>query len=114
MLLISVLAAVVAIVTRWDDVFFGGRTVPRELICRGDIITLTSQLNTYRMKVGSLPTTEQGLEVLRKYRYPNDTLKDPWGHDFVYKNPGDHNRGGFDLYSKGPDGIDSDDDIRNW
>ena len=41
-------------------------------------------------------------------------LKDPWGHDFEYNAEGNHNEGGFDLWSKGADGKDgTEDDITN-
>ncbi len=41
--------------------------------------------------------------------------KDPWGNDYIYKSPGDHNTEGYDLHSLGPDGQDgTEDDIDNW
>ncbi len=44
------------------------------------------------------------------------SLKDPWGRDYVYRNPGDH--GDFDLYSYGadgqPGGDDRNADINSW
>jgi general secretion pathway protein G len=38
--------------------------------------------------------------------------KDPWGSDYIYRDPGLKNPGGYDLYSAGPDrqGDTSDDD----
>lgn len=40
---------------------------------------------------------------------------DQWNEDFLYKAPGDNNRRGFDLYSKGPDRQENtEDDITNW
>lgn len=44
-------------------------------------------------------------------------LKDPWDHDYEYNPEGKHNEGGFDLWSRGPNGKDdngSGDDICNW
>ena len=42
-------------------------------------------------------------------------LTDPWGADFQYESPGQHNPHTFDLWSLGPDGKgDTADDIRNW
>lgn len=44
-----------------------------------------------------------------------EALKDPWGHEYIYKFPGEFNKDGYDLSSAGPDGQpDTDDDIRNW
>ena len=41
--------------------------------------------------------------------------KDPWGRDYVYVCPGKHNPTGYDLYTKGKDGIDGTaDDQGNW
>jgi general secretion pathway protein G len=84
-------------------------------------------LSTYEMKVGSYPTTEQGLEALVKC--PSDVEKDDWGDSpylrevpkdaygqkFIYKCPGEHNPDEYDLYSTGNDRKDgTDDDIVNW
>lgn len=42
-------------------------------------------------------------------------LLDPWGADFMYEPDGKKNEGSYDLWSKGPDGIDgNEDDIVNW
>jgi len=39
---------------------------------------------------------------------------DPWGREYKYKTPGDHNPD-YDLYSYGGDGAEGgDDDIANW
>ncbi len=92
-----------------------------------DITALTSSLQTYRMMADDqFPTTEQGLQALvtaptaepkpSKWYHMMDRLpKDPWNHDYVYVCPGKHNPNGFDLYSKGKDGIDGTaDDKGNW
>jgi len=40
---------------------------------------------------------------------------DAWGEEFIYRFPGENNRLGFDLWSKGPDRQDgTEDDITNW
>ncbi|MFQ2169768.1 type II secretion system major pseudopilin GspG [Aeromonas veronii] len=74
---------------------------------------LRGALQTYRLDVGSYPTTEQGLSALMKAPadvpswqgpYLEDQLpKDPWGEDYVYKSPVS-NLQGFSLYSLGADG----------
>jgi len=38
---------------------------------------------------------------------------DPWGKEYIYKSPGAHNND-YDIYSLGPDGSESADDITNW
>ena len=44
-------------------------------------------------------------------------LIDPWGLQFIYKYPGDH-EGAFDLYSLGADGevggVKENEDVTNW
>ena len=42
-------------------------------------------------------------------------IQDPWGHKLVYRNPGKHNAGGYDVLSLGADGLENtEDDIGNW
>ncbi len=41
--------------------------------------------------------------------------RDPWGHAYLYLNPGVRNVAGFDVVSAGEDGVFfSADDIGNW
>jgi len=41
--------------------------------------------------------------------------KDPWGEEYKYKFPGEHNKGSYDLWSFGRDRVaGGDDDIANW
>lgn len=86
-----------------------------------DIKTLSTALGMYKVQNGTLPTTEQGLEVLvtrpasaKRWRQILDELpKDPWGNPYKYNRPGKKNTRGYDLYSLGPDGVESEDDIGN-
>ncbi len=83
-------------------------------------------LDMYELDNGIYPTTEQGLIALInkpttspvpanwKGPYLKKLPKDPWGKDYVYACPGMHNKGDYDLFSYGPDGIESQDDIVNW
>jgi general secretion pathway protein G len=43
-----------------------------------------------------------------------EVLKDPWGKQYQYKQPAERSKKGYDLYSLGPDGVESEDDIGNW
>ncbi len=58
------------------------------------------------------PTTEQGLDILVSQGYLSELLLDPWGKPYHYKNPGTYDI--IDYWSRGPDGIDSQDDIVAW
>ncbi len=67
---------------------------------RSQIQNFMTALGTYKLDTGTFPTTEQGLAALRVRPseatqwngpyMPQDIPKDPWGHDYVYKYPGDH------------------------
>ncbi len=86
-------------------------------------------LDMYKLDSGMYPTTEQGLEALinkpttspepRRWKdggYLRKLPVDPWGNNYVYRQPGDH--GEFDLFSYGADGEEGGDgdgkDITNW
>jgi general secretion pathway protein G len=81
-------------------------------IAKAQIDSLEKALDTYRLDVGTYPTTEQGLEALNTRpqnleKWAGPYLKkavplDPWGAPYVYKSPGDH--GEYDLLSLGKDG----------
>jgi general secretion pathway protein G len=88
-----------------------------------DFQTVSGQLKTYQMMNYNFPTTAQGLEALTKRpttepkpRRWVELLKqvplDPWGKPYQYASPGTRNKGGFDLWSFGPDGVpDTEDDV---
>jgi len=86
--------------------------------------SLDAPLMQYRIHMGSYPTTEEGLQALLtapagkgskwKGPYIERMPEDPWGKPYQYRFPGTHNSGGFDLWSFGPDGVESGDDIGNW
>ena len=88
---------------------------------------LESALTSYKINNMTYPTQQQGLDALvtRPTAEPKprrwtqlakpDSIMDPWGHKLVYRNPGKHNAGGYDVLSLGPDGLENtDDDIGNW
>lgn len=88
--------------------------------------TMKIPLFSYKMHVGDFPSTEEGLQSLitppssKADRWRGPYLSepkvplDPWGHPYQYRYPGTHNKDSYDLYSFGPDGQESDDDIKNW
>lgn len=83
-------------------------------------------LLSYKQNVGRYPSTEEGLRALitapestsGKWRGPyirgKDVPLDPWKKPYQYRFPGTKNIGSYDLYSWGPDGTESADDIGNW
>lgn len=66
----------------------------------------------YKMSTGLFPTTEQGFAVLRSY-LNNNVPNDPWGRPYVYRYPGKHGDDP-DIFSYGPDGQRSADDVVSW
>jgi general secretion pathway protein G len=87
--------------------------VARVTQARAQIESLMTALGTYKLDTGLFPTTEQGFQALR-VKPADDTTwngpymdkeipKDPWGHDYIYKFPGDHGDGP-DIICLGQDG----------
>ncbi len=83
-------------------------------------------VSRYAQYDGKYPTTEQGLQALvAKPTLPPEpadwngpyleagSLLDPWGNEYIYRSPSTHDpeRYKYDLYSYGPDGKESSDDI---
>ncbi len=93
---------------------------------QAQIELLGTALDTFRLDVGRYPTTQEGLEILRRQpggleRWDGPYLKkgvpqDPWGKPYVYSGPGEH--GPYDLLSYGADGAPGGDkdnrDVTSW
>jgi len=87
---------------------------------------LSLALRLYEVDNGRYPTTEQGLTALMakptspptpqnwKGPYIEQDPLDPWKRPYVYRSPGSHPPRDYDLFSLGPDGKESEDDITNW
>lgn len=103
----------------------GNVDVAKEVKAETDIKTLTTQLKVYESRNLRTPSTEQGIKALverpqieplpeKWTQLMEEVLKDPWGKEYQYKVPAERSQKGFDLYSLGPDGVESEDDIGNW
>ncbi len=93
---------------------------------RAQIDALEKALDQFRLDVGRYPSTEHGLAALMnrpgsEKKWGGPYLKkalpdDPWGHPYVYRQPGEH--GEYDLLSLGkdgqPGGSGEAEDITNW
>lgn len=92
---------------------------------------ISNVLDQFRLDLGRHPTTDEGLAALvtqstgldegaaqrwaGPYVKDPNGLNDPWGNPYGYKNPGEVNVNGYDLWSNGPDGqAGTEDDITNW
>jgi len=94
---------------------------------RAQIHNFATALGSYKLDTGTFPNTEQGLQALRVKPdgvnqwagpyLPQDIPKDPWGHDYAYKYPGEHGDEP-DILCYGADGQPGGDglnaDIVSW
>jgi len=94
---------------------------------RGDIRSIETALNLYRLDNFRYPTTDQGLRAL--VTNPGESVapnwkpylpsvpSDPWSNTYQYRSPG-QNRPDFDIFSYGADGTEGgaelNADIGNW
>lgn len=83
-------------------------------IAHTDIQALETPLFAYQVKHGAYPTTEEGLQAVVSSGELKKLPEDPWKRPFRYRFPGEKNKNGYDLWSLGPDGVESEDDITNW
>jgi len=79
---------------------------------KAQIEMLSTALDSFKLDTGRYPTTEEGLKALVEnpgipgwdgpYLKKKKVPKDPWGHDYIYRCPGEHDT--YDLLSYGADG----------
>jgi general secretion pathway protein G len=116
LVILGVLAAVVVprFANRGDDA--------KKTAARAEIGTIGAALDRYEIDNGSYPTSEEGIVALMeapssaknwKGPYLKKLPQDPWGNQYIYQRPGQHNQD-YDLYSMGPDGREGTDDIDSW
>jgi general secretion pathway protein G len=100
----------------------GNIDIAKEQRVESDVKAISIQLRAYEMQNLRKPSSQQGLKALvemptsdpkpRKWRKLMEEIPlDPWGQEYRYNNPGKFKKDGYDLYSLGPDGVESDDDI---
>ncbi len=120
MIILGLLAALVA------PRMFGKVGSSKQKAAKSQISLFETALDTYRLDVGEFPTTEQGLQALRKKPggaenwdgpyLPKQIPEDPWGNPYHYKCPGEH--GDYDIISYGadgrPGGEEEDADVVSW
>ena len=106
--------------------YFGQVGKSNTNVARAQIEQLGKALDTYRLDVGTYPTTDQGLQALIAKpdgvdRWAGPYLQkqvpgDPWGRAYKYKSPGDHSD--YDLSSYGsdgqPGGTGEAQDVNSW
>lgn len=108
-------------ITNVDKIFGGAQSKTAELQVRESMRT---SLTTYRIAMGEYPPSlqalitrpsEKGDRWSGPYIEPARIPVDPWGEPLQYAYPGTRNKGGYDLWSKGPDKQSgTEDDVGNW
>lgn len=112
--LIAVLLGLVLISRAIVPTLVSGRAGDAKLTAaKMDVATLRGALAEFQSDVGRLPTEKEGLSALLTAPedcrdtwhgpYVRRMQYDPWGHRYVYRNPGTTGAA-FDLLSYGPDG----------
>jgi len=79
---------------------------------KSQIEMLSTALDSFKLDTGRYPTTEEGLKALIEnpgikgwdgpYLKKKKIPKDPWGNDYIYRCPGEHDT--YDILSYGADG----------
>ena len=124
MLVIIIIAALAAMVV---PRLAGRSEEARRQIAAADIKgNVSLALRLYEVDNGRYPAAEQGLKALiskptappppTNWRGPylEQEPMDPWRQSYQYRYPGTHPPLDYDLFSLGPDGKESDDDVTNW
>lgn len=88
---------------------------------------LSAALDSFHLDTGRFPSNDEGLKVLMDppadtanwdgpYLKKRNSLIDPWGHPYLYRNPGQHEE--YDVYTLGSDnregGAGDAADVGNW
>jgi len=92
---------------------FGKLESAKVKTAKAQLSMISTALDAFKLDVGRYPTTQEGLKVLwqnpgninnwnGKY-LPKPVKKDPWGHPYYYKQPGENGEP-YDLKSLGADG----------
>lgn len=124
MVILVLLASVVTVVVvkRVDEA--------RHAKAVADIQSVADAIDQFYLHCSRYPSSEEGLNALRVKPSGDDLPNwdgpyikksvpaDPWGNDYLYTCPGEHNTDSYDLHSLGRDGKEggtgSDADITNW
>ena len=119
--ILGILAALVVpkIISRPDEA--------RAVKAKQDVMSIQSALDLYKLDNVFYPTTDQGVQALVQrpnsgqtpnnwQSYLKSMPKDPWGRDYLYLNPGEHDE--VDVFTYGadgqPGGTGTNADIGNW
>lgn len=119
--ILGILAALVVpkIVERPDDA--------RIIKAKQDVLAIQNAMELYKLDNGYYPTTDQSIMALVEKpttspipnnwkKYLKSLPKDPWGREYLYLNPGQHDD--IDIFTYGPSGQPGGEgknaEIGNW
>jgi general secretion pathway protein G len=84
----------------------------KKAAAKAEIKVISDSMDLYKLDNGFYPSQEQGIQALvtlpnsdpqpknwNPGGYMNKLPIDPWGHNYLYKNPGDHSE--IDIYCLG-------------
>ncbi|HEU5080221.1 MAG TPA: type II secretion system major pseudopilin GspG [Opitutaceae bacterium] len=124
MVVLAIIGLLVTLaISNTDKIFGNAKLTTAEIFVKQ---SMKVPLTSYRINIGDYPSTSEGLQALvtapanKADRWKGPYLQDgklpldPWGRPYQYRYPGTHNKETYDLFSLGPDGQESDDDIKNW
>ena len=97
----------------------------QQTVAKNNIIAIENAIDIFRVTYDRMPKTLEELVTrpadIDEAKWNSPTIKaknllDPWGREFIYKQPGEH--GVFDIYSLGKDGQEGgkkdNADVTNW
>jgi general secretion pathway protein G len=126
LVVLAIIGLIVGVaVTNLGSIFGGAQAKVAKLFVTSEV---ELPLMAYKADMGDYPTTEEGgLTALwvapsskagnwhGPYGKGSKAPLDPWNEPYQYRYPGTHNKGSYDIWSKGPDKQDgTEDDIGNW
>lgn len=121
--------SVVAVFWMWWKTNFGGFWCGQSQASVAQLFVnelIKTAFYHFNAGVRRYPTTEEGLSALlhapigTEQRWNGPYIEggkiplDPWGREYQYRSPALKSSVGYDIWSLGPDGIPSADDIGNW
>jgi general secretion pathway protein G len=122
LVVLAILALLVGIAT---PLVLGYLASAKVSVATVQVDNLGAALDLFRLDADRYPTQQEGLQALimappgdptwhGPYVKNKTNLKDPWGHPYQYRIPGQH--GPYDLWSEGPHGDDNGatPQIANW
>ena len=126
LVVLAIIGLLVGLAVKNVDKIFGDSQASIAKIFVND--TIKTSLVRYRIDLGDFPSTTEGLDALvtapsakaDRWKGPYIEAKggklptDPWGEPYGYRYPGTRNKGTYDVFSKGADKVEGEDDIGNW